>query len=144
MLPISSTVLLSRRQLLLAGLAVPTFTALGQDEGSIKNDGVIGNDGATSTDTPADTAGESPDSRLSYNSPQIQNWRIGLVLETPVTCTNVLATFPVPMDWPEQKVTVVGQTIDPAVSGWEPRELPGGAKQVVCRWRECPPDQRSK
>ncbi len=45
MLPISSTVLLSRRQLLLAGLSVSVATASGQDEGSIKNDGVIGNDG---------------------------------------------------------------------------------------------------
>ncbi len=67
--------------------------------------------------TSADTSSESPESRLAYNSPQIQNWRIGLILETPVTCTNVLATFPVPMDWPEQKVTVIGQKIDSRVSG---------------------------
>ena len=69
--------------------------------------------------------------RLQYENPQIQHWRIGLVLDTPVTCTNVFATFPVPMEWPEQKVRVIGQTIDPAVSRWTARELAGGAKLVV-------------
>lgn len=70
-------------------------------------------------------------SRLTYESPQIQNWRIGLVLDTPVTCTNVLASFPVPRAWPEQAVTVTGQTIDPQITGWTTRELSGGANQVV-------------
>lgn len=77
-------------------------------------------------------------SRLQFESPQIQNWRIGLVLETPVTCTNVIATFPVPMEWPEQKVRVLSQTIDPAVTGWTARELPGGAKQVVLQMARVP------
>ncbi len=76
--------------------------------------------------------------RLTYDSPQTQFWRIGLVLETPVTCTNVLATFTVPMEWPEQKVVVTGQTVDPIVSHWEVRNLPGGARQVVVRMARVP------
>ncbi|MGI9471447.1 MAG: transglutaminase-like domain-containing protein [Rubripirellula sp.] len=74
---------------------------------------------------------ETAETRLQYEAPQVQNWRIGLVLETPVTCTNVLASFPVPRSWPEQVVTVTGQTIDPQVTAWDTRELAGGAKQVV-------------
>ena len=59
----------------------------------------------------ADGESEQADgTRLSYETPQVQNWRIGLVLKTPVTCTDVFATFPVPMNWPEQKVTVTGRT----------------------------------
>lgn len=85
-----------------------------------------------------DASNASTDSRLSYESPQIQNWRIGLVLYTPVTCTNVVATFAVPRDWPEQKVTVTGQTIDPQVTDWGTRDLPGGAKQVVLRMARVP------
>jgi len=54
-----------------------------------------------------------------------------MVLETPVTCTNVLATFPVPTNWPEQKVTVRDQTIQPRQTRWKVRELAGGAKQIV-------------
>lgn len=97
---------------LLSGLAVSPF-ALAQEESG--------------------TAAESVSSRLDYQNPQKQNWRIGLILETPVTCTNVVATFPVPMDWPEQKVRVIDQNVGAAVSGWTTRDLPGGVKQVVVK-----------
>ena len=84
------------------------------------------------------SAVEETDSRLSFQSPQVQNWRIGLVLETPVSCTNVLATFPVPKEWPEQTVTLTSQDVDPAVTHWTTRELPGGAKQVVLQMKRVP------
>ncbi len=76
--------------------------------------------------------------RLGYESPQTQTWRIGLVLQTPVTCTNVLATFPVPQDWPEQKVRVVDQKISPLVTRWAPRELGDGAQQIVLQMARVP------
>ena len=81
---------------------------------------------------------EAASSRLSYETPQVQNWRIGLVLKTPVTCTDVFATYPVPMNWPEQKVTVTGQTIDPQVTAWDTRELGGGVKQVMLKMARVP------
>lgn len=68
---------------------------------------------------------------LTYQSQPMTHWRIGLVLTTPVTCTNVLATFPIPTDWPEQAVTLRKQNIPPEVSRWQVRELGGGTKQVV-------------
>ena len=95
----------------------------------------LGNSGeAEGTDTEPSTEV----TRLTYESPQTQRWRIGLVLETPVTCTNVLATFAVPMAWPEQTVEVVGRTIDPAVTNWDVRDLPGGARQVVVQMARVP------
>jgi transglutaminase-like putative cysteine protease len=78
-----------------------------------------------------DSVDPSATTALQYQSPQIQNWRIGLVLDTPVTCTNVLATFVIPIDWPEQKVTVTGQQISPLVNAWKSRDLPTGARQIV-------------
>lgn len=69
--------------------------------------------------------------QLTYQSQPITHWRIGLILTTPVTCTNVLATFPVPTDWPEQTVTVRNQKIGSQISHWKIRELLGGTKQVV-------------
>jgi hypothetical protein len=86
-------------------------------------------------DGESEQAGET---RLSYETPQVQNWRIGLVLKTPVTCTDVFATFPVPMNWPEQKVTVTGRTIDPQVTAWDTRELGGGVKQVILKMARVP------
>lgn len=94
--------------------------------------------GQASTETDADNGNTSGLERLGYVSPQTQFWRIGLILETPVSCTNVLATFIVPMEWPEQKVTLLRQDIDPAVSNWEVRDLPGGARQVVVRMARVP------
>lgn len=68
---------------------------------------------------------------LVYQPGPVTHWRIGLILDTPVTCTNVLATFPVPTDWPEQTVTIRTQNVDPRVTRWQVRELGGGTKQVV-------------
>ena len=90
-----------------------------------------------SQDSSATSSG--PDtSRLAFDSPQVQHWRIGLVLDTPVTCTNVLATFAVPKNWPEQKVTVTDHMLSPLVSAWDTRELPGGVKQVVMQMARVP------
>ncbi|OYP33107.1 transglutaminase-like domain-containing protein [Rhodopirellula sp. MGV] len=67
---------------------------------------------------------------VSFEQQAASRWRIGLELTTPVTCANVLATFPIPTDWPEQTVTLRSQTVTPPTR-WQVRELPGGAKQVV-------------
>jgi hypothetical protein len=89
---------------------------------------------AMASDDPAenDPAAVAPTWRLSYDSPKTQRWRIGLRLDTNgVTCKDALATFPIPMAWPEQTVRLVNQDIDPRVDRWELRDLPGGARQVV-------------
>ncbi len=103
------------RSWLLGGLIAIAATVIADDQ----------NDIATSTVA-------APSERLVFDSPKTQRWRIGLKLNTNgVTCNNILATFPVPMDWPEQSVTLVSQEIDPSVSRWDVRELPGGARQIV-------------
>ena len=123
MSPLSSSGLMSRRHVLAGGVvslgAYCLPNAMAQDR----------------TDGEAEQADET---RLSYETPQVQNWRIGLVLKTPVTCTDVFATFPVPMNWPEQKVTVTGRTIDPQVTAWDTRELGGGVKQVMLKMARVP------
>ena len=81
-------------------------------------------------------------SRIVLDSPQVQHWRIGLVLTTPVTCTNVFATFPVPIDWPEQKVTVEKQTVDPQVTGWKVRDTAPGVKEVILQMARVPAGAR--
>jgi hypothetical protein len=85
---------------------------------------------AANTSDPAETPPAAA-ARLSYDQPQVQKWRIGLILNTPVALANVFATFPIPRDWPEQTVTLSSQTIDNAVSKWELREVAEGAKQVA-------------
>ena len=103
---------LNRRSLLAGGVAAATSFSLARGQ------------------EPA-TASASTDARITYEAPKTQQWRVGLVLETSVTCTNVFATFPVPMNWPEQEVTVVSKNIDRRVRNWEVRDVAKGAKQVV-------------
>ena len=116
---------------LAAGLAAPATRLLGQQNVEVQ-------DSDTEVEVQGtDAAGESSE-RLTYESPQTQFWRIGLTLETPVTCSNVLATFAVPMAWPEQKVEVVGRKIGAAVTQWDVRNLPGGARQVIVQMARVP------
>ncbi len=44
--------------------------------------------------------------------------------------SGILATIPFPMDWPEQKVTIIESNI-PDSMRWEFRDLPAGARQLV-------------
>ena len=116
---------------LAAGLAAPATRLLGQQNVDVQ-------DSDTEVEVQStDAAGESSE-RLTYESPQTQFWRIGLTLETPVTCSNVLATFAVPMAWPEQKVEVVGRKIGAGVTQWDVRNLPGGARQVIVQMARVP------
>jgi hypothetical protein len=83
----------------------------------------------------AATAGDQPlfGRGVQFEPQPVTHWKIGLILDTPVTCINVHATFPVPTNWPEQTVTVRKQNIDPRVTNWTVRELGGGTKQIVLR-----------
>ena len=94
--------------------------------------------GTVFADESAPDSQNNTDTRLRFDSPQTQHWRIGLVLETPVTCTDVYATFPVPTNWPEQNVTIETQMIDPLVRGWEARDLANGVKQVALQMPRVP------
>lgn len=124
---------LPRRRWLIASAAAGTLTFGTHPLGSQDATAPIADPEAASDDH-----GLTSGNRLSYASPQTQFWKIGLVLETGVTCLNALATFTIPMEWPEQKVMVTGKTIDPAVTNWELRDLPGGARQVVVRMARVP------
>ena len=77
-----------------------------------------------------DNGDGSPESPQYIEQP-LSHWRIGLILTTPVACTNGLATFPVPSNWPEQKITIRNQEVDPEVTRWQVRDLGGGTQQVV-------------
>ena len=92
------------------------------------------------TRAPAEPPPQSPDydettwgaaSRAGYGEVTTTRWKIGLQLNTPVTCDRVIATFPIPMEWPEQRVTVIGQAIDRTIPAWSQRDLLGGARQIV-------------
>lgn len=90
---------------------------------------------AASDDTEAADPATSPagadSSAPSYSDAKPFNWQFGMKLNTPVTFTAGLATFPIPMDWPEQTVTVSNRDVSGPVSQLQMRDLAGGARQAV-------------
>jgi hypothetical protein len=46
-------------------------------------------------------------------------------------CKGIVATIPVPMDWPEQQVSVLSEDLSPTVSTVHYRTVAGGAKQMI-------------
>lgn len=77
------------------------------------------------------TSENSPFDPTILPDPTVSNWRFGLKLSTPVTCTDVVATFAVPRDWPEQTVEIVSQKLDAPLQA-EVRDLPHDcARQVI-------------
>ena len=71
--------------------------------------------------------------RVGYGETKTSRWRIGMRVQSPVTCDNVIATFPIPMEWPEQSVTLVGQSVDPLLRQFAQRDLLGGVRQLLFR-----------
>ncbi len=111
---------------------VPGKAIIGGAIGTLATAGSTSNAFAQDVSSSNTSTSDSPSSsRLTFDAPKSQTWRIGLILTTPVTCTNVFATFPVPMNWPEQTVTVDSKEIDRRVSAWKVRELAKGVKQVL-------------
>ncbi len=76
-----------------------------------------------------------PDAKISPADIQLSEretvrWRMGIKIEAAGTVTGIVTTFAVPMDWPEQAVTLVEQDLTPHFRKPTFREL-DGVKQVV-------------
>ena len=62
------------------------------------------------------------DGGISFGPPTITNWRVAMVLASGnKQLPNVFCRIPVPVQWPEQKVSVYEENIPPEISdvGWE-------------------------
>lgn len=53
-------------------------------------------------------------------------------------CSGILATVPIPIDWPEQEVTVVEEKISPLVKRVTYREIGGTVKQMIINIPDIP------
>ncbi len=86
-------------------------------------------------DSPARSAASSTtqsiDRGIRFGREQVQRLQVGVRIQAGGPCRGVLATFPVPMDWPEQQVEVVKEEISPAVRFTDFRVLQGGVRQML-------------
>jgi transglutaminase-like putative cysteine protease len=68
----------------------------------------------------------------------VQRWEIGFIFEAPAgPVRNIVATQSVPMDWPEQKVRIVGRDVSPGVDVTY-REIDGAARRMVVKVGQLP------
>jgi hypothetical protein len=76
-------------------------------------------------------AAEDNPAAIRLGDAKTSKWRFGIVVSTPDgAASGLVATLPVPMDWPEQQVKVVGEEKSPGAR-ISYRTLGGGVKQMV-------------
>jgi hypothetical protein len=63
--------------------------------------------------------------------PQVQRWEVGMIVQAPGACTGIVATVPVPMEWPEQQVREISRDVSPEVGTIRFRTLAGGVQQML-------------
>lgn len=68
---------------------------------------------------------------ISLGREQVQRLMVGLKIKAGGPCRGVIATVPVPMDWPEQEVKIVDESFSSAVKKVDYRVLDGGVKQLL-------------
>jgi transglutaminase-like putative cysteine protease len=76
-------------------------------------------------------AAEQNPAAIRLGEPKTSQWRIGVTVKAPGAVTGILATTPVPMDWPEQQVKIVGEEKSANVGRISYRTLDGGVKQML-------------
>ena len=80
---------------------------------------------------------ETPDG-MAIGEVGVQRWEIGFIFEAPAgPVRNIVATQSVPKDWPEQKVTIVGQDVTPGVQV-DYREIGDAARRMVVKVPQLP------
>jgi len=74
-----------------------------------------------------------------------QRYRVGVVV-TAVggRCRGIVATLPVPAEWPEQRVRVVEEDVTPGIRGPSYRMLGGGVRQMIVEIPEIASGQEAR
>ncbi len=82
--------------------------------------------------------GPKPDKQLT------QQWKVGVEITARGPCVGIVATAPVPIDWPEQQVRVVEEDVSPEVGRVAYRVLDNGVKQMLVAVPQLAPGRTAK
>ncbi len=61
----------------------------------------------------------------------VQRWKLGVEITARAPCGGIVATAPVPVNWPEQQVQVIEEEISPEVAQITYRQLEDGVTQML-------------
>ena len=99
---------------------------------------------------PLRALGQFADEPLAGSGPTLgdvrrQPYRVGLtVVAAGGPCRGIYASLPVPAEWPEQTVELVGEDLSADVRQVRYRTLPGGVKQMLVDIPDLPAGQEAK
>jgi hypothetical protein len=88
--------------------------------------------------------------RAEGNGPQlgdalVQQWKIGVTVSSGSgPCRGIVATLPIPSDWPEQQVRIVDQQVSPYCTKLDERTVSGTVKQLVVEIPRMPPGEEAE
>ena len=90
-----------------------------------------------------------PAQEIGPNGPKLgqaltQRWKLGVEITARSPCVGIVATAPVPTDWPEQRVRVVEEEISPEVSQVLYRTLDDGVQQMAVHIPQLAPGRTAK
>ncbi|HVC95802.1 MAG TPA: transglutaminase domain-containing protein [Pirellulales bacterium] len=86
------------------------------------------------------TKGPRPDPEREV----VERWQIGLVVTAASgPCEGIVGTFTLPVDWPEQEVSIVAEDYSPFVASHDERMI-GAAKQLVLVIPELPAGEEAR
>ena len=87
-------------------------------------------------------AGAAPATGITLGDVRTQKYRVGVVVVAEGgPCRGIYATLPVPAEWPEQRVRIVGEDVSPGVKNLRYRTLPGDLKQMIVEIPDLPSGQ---
>lgn len=69
---------------------------------------------------------------ISFDGAKSQQWQVGMTVEATGAINGIVAKVPVPVPWPEQKVTLVGQDVSRDVT-IRYKQINGGVTQMEIR-----------
>ena len=73
----------------------------------------------------------APGGGIRLTESRTQKMKVGIRIRAKGLCRGITASVPMPMDWPEQQVQVIGEEVSPEVRNVKYRTLNDGAKQMV-------------
>lgn len=75
--------------------------------------------------------GVTPNAVTGAKEVDSQLWQVGVTIQAVGQCNGILATIPVPADWPEQDVKVVKEEFSKQVQSVKYRMIDGGVRQML-------------
>lgn len=94
------------------------------------------------TDLEAEQSAQSEDSTTTAASSAI--WEVGLEVTANEESSAIRAMFPVPIDWPEQTVTILQEEVTPNVTAWEAGKDDPGARRIQVRIEHLRPGETAR